>query len=98
MPESKQPQASYLSVFFFIMFAFGIAVGYIIRDVRADEQARAAAAAAQEDVRTTTLEAFERLRRAGSDLAGGARAVAESTKSAVRELSGASQDSTKGSS
>ena len=76
---------------FLIIFLLGAAAGYWFRDRQADEQIAAAATDARQRVQATALEAIQRAQRAGSDLAAGAEAAAESTKAAFRELTGPEQ-------
>ena len=71
-----------------IAFLLGGAGGYWFRNQQADREVREAAAQARAQVEETALEAIDRARRAGSDLAGGAEAAAESTRAAFKELTG----------
>lgn len=86
--DNRYPIKGLLGLTLLVMFLFGGTVGYIVRDVRADEQVRQAAAEARRDLQQTALEALERVQRAGADLSAGAKAAAESTKAAVDELAG----------
>ena len=72
-----------LALIFVVVFLFGIAVGYIVRDVRADDQVAAAASQAREQVQQTALSVMQRAEEAGATFAGGLTAAAESTKAAV---------------
>lgn len=72
-----------LAAIFVVIFLFGGAVGYIVRDVRADEQVKAAAVDARQDVEQTATSLMQRAREASATLAGGLSAAAESTKAAV---------------
>lgn len=76
------------ALMFVVVFFLGVALGYIVRDVRADEEVRQAAIEARQDVQETAIETLRRMQAAGADFAGGARAAAESTRSAVSELAG----------
>ena len=71
---------------FLVVFLLGGAAGYWFRDRQANEEIAAAASDARQRVEATALEAIQRAQRAGSDLAAGAEAAAESTKAAFREL------------
>ncbi len=83
MTEPKEGVRGIWGFLMLIMFLFGGTVGYIARDVRADEQVKQAAADARQDVQQATLETLQRLERAGTALVHGVAATAESTKSAV---------------
>lgn len=72
-----------LAAIFVVVFLFGGAVGYIVRDVRADEQVTAAATQARQQVEETALGVMQRAEDAGATFAGGLTAAAESTKAAV---------------
>ncbi len=85
MQETKNGARGVWGFLMLIMFLFGGAVGYIARDVRADAQVKQAAADARQDVQQATLEALQRVERAGTALVRGVAATAESTRSAVKE-------------
>lgn len=85
----KRSRSGLLS--FLVVFLLGAVAGYVFRDRRADEQVRTAAVEARQQMEATALEAIERAQRAGSDLAAGAEAAAESTKAAFRELTAPEQ-------
>ncbi len=74
-----------------VVFLLGAVAGYLFRDRQTDQQMRAAAAEARQQMEATALEAIQRAQRAGSDLAAGAEAAAESTKAAFRELTAPEQ-------
>lgn len=94
MPDTKEKEraASVYGFLMLVMFLFGGTVGYIARDVRADQQIRQAASDARQDVQQATLETFQRLERAGQALVRGVAVTAESTKSAVTEPAEAKSD------
>ncbi len=69
-----------------IVFIAGVGVGYYARDQRQDEKLREAAERARQEMQQEGLEASERAQRAGEGLRAAARAPAESTKAAFREL------------
>ncbi len=83
MTETKEGIRGIWGFLMLIMFLFGGTVGYIARDVRADEQIQQAAAEARQDVQQATLETLQRAERAGTALIRGVAATAESTRSAV---------------
>ena len=85
MPETTERQKSPWGLMMLLMFLFGGTVGYIARDVRADEQIKQAAEQARLDVQQASLETFQRLERAGQALVRGVSATAESTRAAVTE-------------
>ena len=85
MPETTERQTSPWGLMMLLMFLFGGTVGYIARDVRADEQIKQAAAQARLDMQQASLETFHRLERAGQALVRGVSATAESTRAAVTE-------------
>ncbi len=85
MPETKDRAQGTWGLMLLLMFLFGGTVGYIARDVRADEQVKQAAADARLEVQQATLETFQRLERAGQALVRGVSATAESMKTAVGE-------------
>lgn len=72
-----------LAAIFVVVFLFGGAVGYIVRDVRADEQVKTAAVDARQDVEQTAASIVERAKEASATFAGGLSVAAESTKAAV---------------
>ena len=86
MSETKTNRI--VTFFLIVMFLFGTTVGYIVRDVRADEQISRAATDVRDELQALALEAMNRTGRAAADIAAGARAAAESTKAAVDELTG----------
>lgn len=79
-------------VLMLVMFLFGGTVGYIARDVRADEQIKEAAEQARQDVQQATLETLQRVERAGTALVRGVAATAESTGAAAAQQSPAKAD------
>jgi hypothetical protein len=83
MPEIKDRAQGTWGLMMLLMFLFGGTVGYIARDVRADEEIKRAASDARLEVQQTTLETFQRLERAGQALVRGVSATAESTRAAV---------------
>lgn len=85
MSETKERAPSVWGLMMLIMFLFGGTVGYIARDIRADEQVKQAAAQARLEVQQASLETFQRLERAGQALVRGVSATAESTRAAVSD-------------
>lgn len=79
MTEPREGTRSVWGFLMLVMFLFGGTVGYIARDVRADEQIKEAADQARQDVQQATLETLQRVERAGSALVRGVAATAEST-------------------
>lgn len=69
-----------------IVFAAGVTTGYYVRDRQQDEKIQEAAERARREMERVGLEAIERAQSAGEELRAGARAAAESTKAAFREL------------
>jgi len=68
-----------------VMFLFGGALGYIVRDLRADAEVKQLAASARRDVEQAAVTAVERAQQVGSALGHGVTATAESTKAALTE-------------
>lgn len=85
MQETKDRTQGTWGLMLLLMFLFGGTVGYIARDVRADEEIKRAAADARLEVQQVSLETFQRLERAGQALVRGVSATAESTRAAVSE-------------
>lgn len=83
MSESRDGARGVWGVLLLVMFLFGGTVGYIARDVRADEQIKEAAEQARQDVQQATVETMRRMERAGSALVRGVAATAESTGAAA---------------
>lgn len=71
-----------------LAFAIGAAAGYYVRGQQQEDEIRAAAERARQEVEAAGLDAIERAREAGSGLVAGAEAAAESAKAAFRELVG----------
>jgi hypothetical protein len=94
MSETKERAQGTWGLLLLLMFLFGGAVGYIARDVRADEEVKRAAADARLEVQQATLETFQRLERAGQALVRGVSATAESTRAAVAQPSQPAADQT----
>ncbi len=92
MPETNQRMPGIWGLMMLVMFLFGGTVGYIARDVRADEQIKQAAAQARQDVQQASLETMQRLERAGQAIVRGVSATAESTRAAVSEPAQARSD------
>jgi sensor domain CHASE-containing protein len=65
-----------------LAFLFGIAVGYIVRDLRADEQVKQAAVEARRELEQSANTAIQRVQQVGAVLGQGVKATAESAKSA----------------
>jgi hypothetical protein len=69
-----------------IMFLFGGTAGYIVRDVRADEQVLTAATEARQSAQSLAIQALQRGQLAAGTVAAGVRAAGESTAAAVGQL------------
>ena len=83
MTEIREGSRGIWGLLMLVMFLFGGTVGYIARDVRADEQIKEAADQARQDVQHATMETLQRVQSAGSALVRGVAATAESTGAAV---------------
>ena len=66
-----------------LAFLFGIAVGYIVRDLRADEQVKQAAVEARRELEQSANTAIQRVQQVGAVLGQGVKATAESARSAL---------------
>lgn len=73
-----------------IVFAVGIGLGYYVRDRQQDDlrDAYQEAMAELKELRAAGEDVVERGRRAGEGLRAGAKAAADSTREAVREIVG----------
>jgi len=69
-----------------VMFLFGAAVGYIVRDARADAQVIRMVADARRESQQSAEQAVAQVERAAKTMGGGLKVAAESTKAAVDKV------------
>lgn len=81
--EPKEHPAGRGSAALALAFLFGIAVGYIVRDLRADEQVKQAAIEARRELEQSANTALQRVQQVGAVLGQGAKATAESARSVL---------------
>jgi hypothetical protein len=93
--ETKEHMAGRGSASLALAFLFGIAVGYIVRDLRADEQVKQAAVEARRELEQSANTAIQRVQQVGAVLGQGVTATAESAKSAFSTPAAPKTDSAK---
>jgi len=94
MPDSSDTKISSKMLRFLVavMFLFGGTAGYIVRDVRADEQVLHAVDGARASAEAIATEALQRTQAAAGIVTSGMRVAAESTSAAVQALAGGTDD------